>query len=109
MKLTTILCAAILSSAAGNAFACYMPPLVAIPAKDKIGDKAAQISVEVQAYFNAMNTYTSCVQAELTAAGDKASPLMKAVLTQRNNVAVAEANAVQKLYAENVAAGLPAP
>ena len=109
MRLTKIVCAGLLSSMAGTGFACDMPPLVAIPAKDKIGDQAVQLSADVKTYFDAMNAYTTCVQAELAAAGDKAKPITKAVLAQRNNAAVAEATAVQKLYNANVAAAAAPP
>jgi hypothetical protein len=109
MQLTKILCAGLLSGVAGTGFACDMPPLVAIPAKDKVGDKAAQVAAEVKTYFDAMNTYTTCVQAELAAAGANAQPIVKAVLTQRNNAAVAEATAVQKIYAANVPAATLTP
>ena len=110
MRLTNLLYAGLLCGVAGTGFACNMPPLVAIPAKDKIGDQTAQVSADVKAYFDAMNTYTTCLQAELTSAGPNASPLLKAVITQRNNAAVAEATAVQKLYNANVlGAGAAAP
>jgi hypothetical protein len=56
-----------------------------------------------------MNTYTTCVQAELAAAGDNPPPLLKAVLAQRNNAAVAEATAVQKLYNANVMPAVAPP
>ncbi|HET8698030.1 MAG TPA: hypothetical protein VFO94_11115 [Gammaproteobacteria bacterium] len=102
MRLTNLLYVALLCGVGGTSFACDLPPLVAIPAKDKVGDQAAQLSADVKAYFDAMNTYTTCVQAELTAAGDNPPALLKAVLTQRNNAAVAEATAVKKLYDANV-------
>lgn len=110
MRLTKILCAALLSGVAGTGFACTMPPLVAIPAKDKVGDRAEQLSAEVKTYYDGMTAYTTCVQAELAAAGANPPPIIKAVLTQRNNAAVAEATAVKKLYdaAMPVAAAPPA-
>jgi hypothetical protein len=109
MTLTKLLCVALLCGVGGTSFACNMPPLVAIPAKDKVGDQAAQLSADVKAYFDAMNTYTTCVQAELAAAGDNPPPLLKAVLAQRNNAAVAEATAVQKLYNANVMPAVAPP
>ena len=108
MQLTKILCAGLLSVVAGTGFACDMPPLVAIPAKDKIGDKGEQLGAEVKAYYDGMTAYTTCVQAELAAAGQNAQPIVKAVLAQRNNAAVAEFTAVKKLYDANTSAP-PAP
>lgn len=108
MRLTKVLFAALLSGVAGTGFACTMPPLVAIPAKDKVGDKAEQLNAEVKAYYDGMTAYTTCVQAELAAAGANPPPIVKTVLTQRNNAAVAEFTAVKKLYDAAVpAAGAP--
>ncbi|HEX5049257.1 MAG TPA: hypothetical protein VFX89_19250 [Gammaproteobacteria bacterium] len=108
LRFSKVLCAALLSGVAVPSFACTVPPLVAIPAKDQIADKATQIGAEVSAYFEAMKTYAACIQQELTAVGD-AQPAIKALLVQRNNVAVAEAQAVQKVYNEHMAAAAPAP
>jgi len=50
-----------------------------------------------------MKDFTDCVQAELKAAGgDSAPKLTKQVLIARNNAAVAEADAVKKLFESNV-------
>ena len=92
-----------LGALASTALACEMPPLVAIPPKDKVGDQAPAIRDATKIYFEAMKAYTDCVQAELTAAGGNSAPtLMKAVLVARNNAAVAEADAVKKLFEANV-------
>ena len=107
LRFTNVLCAALLSGVAGPTLACTVPPLVAIPAKEQISAKAAQVGAEVSTYFEAMKTYAACIQQELTAAGD-AQPAIKALLVQRNNVAVAEAQAVQKLYNEHMAGAAPA-
>ena len=87
MRITKIAAAALLmSGTASVALACDLPPLVAIPAKDAVGDKARRSKTETDQYFEAMKVYTACVQAELTAAGgDSAQTIMKAVLVQRNN------------------------
>jgi hypothetical protein len=99
----------LLSGAASGALACNLPPLVAIPEKDAVGDKGPQIQQEVAAYFEAMKAYTACVQTELTAAGgDSAQTIVKAVLVQRNNSAVAETQGVLKAFNESVSAA-PAP
>jgi hypothetical protein len=92
-----------LGALASTTMACDLPPLVAIPAKDKIGDQAAAIRDATKTYFDAMKVYTDCVQAELTAAGGNSAPsVTKAVLVARNNAAVAEADAVKKLFEANV-------
>jgi hypothetical protein len=92
-----------LGALASTALACEMPPLVAIPAKDKIGDQGAALRDATKVYFEQMKAYTDCVQAELTAAGGNSAPtVMKTVLIARNNAAVAEADAVKKLFEANV-------
>ncbi len=54
-------------------------------------------------YREGMQAFTQCVQAELAAAGgDKAPVVVKAALVQRNNQAVAEVAAMDKLFADNV-------
>jgi hypothetical protein len=113
MRITRIVGATlVLSGTAGIGLACDLPPLVAIPEKSAVGDKGPQIQLEVQQYYDAMKVYSDCVQAELTAAGgDSAQTIVKAVLVQRNNSAVAEVQAVMKVFQESVgdAAGSPAP
>jgi hypothetical protein len=96
-----------LGALASTTLACELPPLVAIPSKDKVGDQAAALRDATKVYFDAMKAYTDCVQGALTAAGgDSAPTLMKTVLIARNNAAVAEADAVKKLFDANVGAGL---
>jgi hypothetical protein len=90
--------------------ACDLPPLVMIPEKGAVGDKGPQLQLEVQKYYDAMKTYSACVQAELTAAGgDSAPTLVKAVLVQRNNSAVAEVQVVMKVFQESVGGAAAAP
>ena len=97
------LCAGVLTGIGGAALACDMPALVAIPPKDELGDRAAEIEAEVGIYFDAMRAYTACVQAALTAAGgDSAQPIVKSVLVARNNAAVAEVQAVVKIFQATV-------
>ena len=103
MKAIHILAGLCLGALATTALACEMPPLVAIPAKDKVGDQGAAIRDATKVYFDAMKAYTDCVQAELKAAGGDAAPkLTKTVLIARNNGAVSEADAVKKLFETNV-------
>jgi hypothetical protein len=98
MRVTKVAVAALtMSGAASMALACDMPPLVAIPEKEAVGDKGPQIQAEFQKYYDGMKAYSACVQAELKAAGQDTAPtLMKAVLVQRNNSAAAEVEAVLK-------------
>ena|SRR5215471_3869257 len=92
-----------LGALASTALACEMPPLVVIPPKDKVGDQAAALRDTTKSYFDLMKAYTDCVQAELTAAGGNSAPTVtKAVLVARNNAAVAEADAVKKLFDASV-------
>ena len=103
MKAIHIVAGLCLGALASTALACEMPPLVAIPPKDKVGDQAAAIRDATKTYFDAMKSYTECVQDELKAAGGDAAPtLTKAVLVARNNAAVAEADAVKKLFEASV-------
>src|SRR5262249_5466583 len=88
---------------ASTSLACEMPPLVAIPPKDKVGDQATAIRDATKTYFDQMKAYTDCVQAELTKAGGNSAPTVtKTVLIARNNAAVAEAEAVKKLFEANI-------
>jgi len=103
MQSTKTIIAGLLMSAAGAAGACEMPKLVVIPAKEAVVGKEESLRQAFMAYRQGMEAYTSCVQAELTAAGgDKAPPAVKAALVQRNNAAVAEVQAVDKLFNTNV-------
>jgi hypothetical protein len=107
-RLPTIACALgalFLGVLGSSAHACNTPALVAIPAKDKVGNQADAIRAATAAYFQQMQTYVACIQAELAAAGgDKAPPLLRAGLIARNNAAVAEASVVKKLFDANVGA-----
>ena len=96
----------LLGAIALPAFACDLPNLPIIPAKDQIGDQAATVSAATGAYFDGMRAYTECIDAALAAAGGDAAPAsFKAVIVTRHNSAVAEAEAIQKLFQERVAAG----
>jgi hypothetical protein len=103
MRFTTILCGGLLTGVAGNALACDLPKLALIPPKDQVAGKEAEIRAAANMYFTAMQAYSACVQAELTAAGGDAAPeVLKRVLISRNNTAVAEAEFMMKLFTENV-------
>jgi hypothetical protein len=99
-----------LGAIAPLALGCDLPPLVAIPAKDKVGDRAAAVRAETGVYFQGMQSYVGCIQAELAAAGGEAAPdTIKAVLVARNNNAVAEAAAVKKLFEANIGSAGASP
>jgi hypothetical protein len=103
MRTTTTVCGAILTGIAGNALACELPKLVAIPAKDQIAAKEAEIRAAAATYFTAIQAYTTCLQAELMdAGGDSAPTLVRQVLVARNNAAVAEAQFVMKQFTDNL-------
>lgn len=86
--------------------ACELPKLPVIPAADQIGDRAPVISETTSAYFDGIREYASCIQDELAAAGGDAAPAsIRTVLVARANVAVTEAQIVQQLFQERVAAG----
>jgi hypothetical protein len=106
--ITSVTAALLIGGIASAALGCDLPPLVAIPPKDQIGDRAQQIQGEFKAYYDAMSAYSQCVQADLDkAGGDKAPSIVKAVLVQRNNAAVAEASAMLKLYNDSLGASAP--
>ena len=104
--MTSRVCGVLLGAIALPAFACDLPKVPLIPEKDQIGDQAPTISAATGAYFDGMRAYSDCTEALLEAAGgDAASPSFKGVINGRLTVAVAEAQAVQKLFQERVGAG----
>ncbi|HVY65667.1 MAG TPA: hypothetical protein VHH11_12670 [Gammaproteobacteria bacterium] len=110
MQMTKTLIAGLLLSVAGAAGACELPKLVVIPPKEDVVGKEEGIRQAFMQYRQGMETYTACVQSELTAAGgDKAPAAIKAALVQRNNVAVAEVQAVDKLFNTNVGSAPVSP
>jgi hypothetical protein len=103
MRITTIICGAILAGIAGSAMACELPKIAVIPPKDQVAGKEAEIRAAAGTYFTAMQAYTACIQAELAGAGGESAPdIVKKVLVARNNAAVAEAEFMMKLFTNNV-------
>jgi hypothetical protein len=78
--------------------ACDHPPLVLIPEQEDVRGNEREIVEATQAYFQGMQEYVECIQRELSSAGDNPSILYRNVLVQRNNAAVAEAEAVQRWF-----------
>jgi hypothetical protein len=88
------------------ALACELPKLPLIPAADQIGDRGPAVSEATAAYFDGMRDYASCIQQQLAAVGGEDAPAsVRSVLLARASVAVTEAQAVQQLFQERVAAG----
>ena len=103
MQITNVLAAALLCNVGGVALACELPPLVIVPAKEAVAGKESEIREDVAKYWQAMNAYTACIKLELDAAGGDGAPsLTRAVLIRRNNAAVAEVEAVVKVFTTNV-------
>lgn len=86
---------------------CEQPPLVIIPSAEEIEGDESDVAAAVDAYFQAMHDYVNCIRAEIDAAGEEASELFRRTLVQRNNLAVAEAEAVQRWYQARVPDGAP--
>jgi hypothetical protein len=111
MTLAKVLLGATLCSVSLASLACENPSLVQVPKAADVKEKdRADLLEDVQAYLREVKVYTDCVQAELAAAGgDTAPALTKAVLVTRNNAAVAEADAIMKLYTANFGANNAGP
>lgn len=91
--------ALLFGGAAVNAHAgCEQPPLVLIPAAEDLAGDENQVAEDTEAYFVAMQEYVNCIRAEIDSAGDDASELYLRVLVTRNNLAVGEAEAVQRWF-----------
>lgn len=105
-RATNVVGGLLLAAVASPALACDLPKLPVIPAKDQIGDQAPAVTAATSAYFEGMRTYAACIQSALAAAGGDAAPAsVKAVLAARSTAAIAEAQAVDKLYQDSVGAG----
>jgi hypothetical protein len=112
MNMTKTLIAGLIVAVAGAAGACEVPKLPVIPAKGDNAGKEDALRATFMQYRQGMEAYTQCVQTELTVAGgDKAAASIKSAAVLRNNAAVAEVQAMDKLFNDNVGAlpGAPAP
>lgn len=110
MTALRLLIMTLLAGSGAAAIACENPPLVQIPAGG-LDERARQrVADDFGEYIEAMKVYTACIQAELAAAGgDNAPPLMKAALVMRNNGAVAEVNAMIKVFNDRLGAAAEGP
>ena len=105
MNVTKTIVAGLLVTVAGAAGACEIPKLVVIPTKENAVGKEEGLRAAFMQYRQGMEAYTQCVQAELSAAGgDKAPAAFKSASVLRNNAAVAEVQAMDKLFNDNVGA-----
>ena len=112
MNVTKTIIAGLLVTVAGAASACEVPKLVVIPKKEEAVGKEEGLRAAFMQYRQGMEAYTQCIQSELAAAGgDKAPAPVKAGLVLRNNTAIAEVTAMDKLFNENVGTlpGSPGP
>jgi hypothetical protein len=106
-----ILVAALLGCGGTVGNACDNPPLAQIPTGQQLAPRDIErVRAEVAGYFEAMKVYTACVLGELAAAGGEEAPrLTKAAYVVRNNNAVAEADAVLKLFNDTFGAASQGP
>jgi len=103
-NLVDVIGAFALCAVASQVSACDLPSLPLIPAQ--VGAQAEQLRAQTGVYFNGMRAYSTCIQAELKAAGGDAAPaFLKNALVARNNAAVTEAQEVQKLFQERIGGG----
>jgi hypothetical protein len=113
MKPLRLLSALLLGGAGAHAHAaCEQPPLVLIPAAEELEGEEGEVIEATEEYFQAMLEYVNCIRTELESAGDEASDLYKSMMVQRNNLAVAEAEAVQRWFNSRFpsrATGAPSP
>jgi len=93
----------ILAGLSSSALACDLPRLAAVPDPSGLSEQQRRaVQQEVAAYFEAMKAYTACLQTDIVAAGGDDAPKYRAVLVNRNNAAVAEAEAVLKAFGKYV-------
>jgi hypothetical protein len=97
------LCTSLILCFATPVFACEQPSLPMIPAAQDIGRRTAAVERATQRYLEAMTAYVTCVQSEFNDA-KQADPtsLHLELLVNRNNAAVAEFEAVTRLFEARV-------
>jgi hypothetical protein len=92
-----------LSGAPAAALACDYPAPPSFPTGERIkGRLERAVKDDMIRYITQMSGYVACVQADHAAAVESASDQSLALLAARNNVAVAELEAVRDLYVANV-------
>ena len=100
MKFEHSLILLLLATGSPAAFACSNPSLPQIPANSELSAEDQQaVRNDTRRYFAAMTDYVACVEAEFEAAKNMdARPRLLAALAARNNLAVAEVEAVRDVY-----------
>jgi hypothetical protein len=105
MNLPKLCIAVIASGLASASFACDYPALVAVPDGTKATiDEMVAAQASVKAYMENMDTYLSCVNQALDAAGDDAPDEFKSIMVSRHNAAVAEMEAIAASFNDQIAA-----
>jgi len=90
---------------AGSTLACDYPRLVAVPdGANSTIEQMVAAQESVRTYMEGMDTYLTCVNGELDAAGDDAPEEFKAIMVSRHNAAVAEMEAVAASFNDQIAA-----
>jgi hypothetical protein len=101
--MTRTLCGSLLVCCALPVFACEQPSLPMIPAKEDIGRHSGPLERDTQRYLESMTAYVACVQAEFDGAKETDSTdFRREQLLLRNNAAVAEFEAVTRLFEDRV-------
>lgn len=83
--------------------ACEYPALVTIPeGREATLEEMLEAQTAVREYVGAMEAYLTCVNEELTAAGDEAPEVFKSIMFSRHNVAMAEMEAIANHFNEQI-------
>jgi hypothetical protein len=91
--------------AAATSLACDYPALITFPdGESSTMSEMVTAQAAVKGYIDAMDVYLTCVNAELSAAGDNAPADYKAIMFSRHNAAVAEMEAIASSFNEQVQA-----
>ena len=105
MNASRLVLALLIGVAASPAvLACDYPALPYIPEGERIrGRLEREVKQDMIRYITQMSVYVTCIQAEHAAAvASEAADLHVSLLTARNNVAVAELEAVRDVYVDKV-------
>jgi hypothetical protein len=102
MKSLQHLCGLLLSSSCVSVFACGNPALTDIP--DGVsGPEEQAVQDDMLRYLSEMREYVSCIQEDYEAAQKDGFPeVFLSLLATRNNAAVAELEAMRKVYVARI-------
>lgn len=95
--------------ASGYAFAasaaCESPMVVSVPdGKTATMEQLLAAQGQVKVYMAAMNDYIACIDKELEAQGEAATPEIKALSVERHNTAVTEMEGIAAAFNDQVKA-----